>query len=86
MADAAMIIPDEYQRLLDSIGSATGNEARQYISEALKYVNQNGSNASYLLYLGETFDGSTFALVDGSANDKGLREYFGDELITRTKP
>lgn len=72
-----------YQDILNSLAEATGASSRQLIVDALNYANENGTNASGMIYRGTTYDGSTFALVDGTSEDPGLREYFGNELITR---
>lgn len=83
-SSAAMALPDEYKSLIDQLEESAGAESRSIIVAALNYVNSNGSNAANLVLNGELFDGSTFALVDGSSEDPGLREYFGNELITRS--
>lgn len=73
-----------YQQILDSLAEASGANSRQLIVDALNYANENGTNASALTYRGTTYDGSTFARVDGTTDDPGLRELFGNELITRS--
>lgn len=72
-----------YQQILDSLAESSGANSRQLIVDALNYANENGTNASALTYRGTTYDGSTFARVDGTSEDPGLRELFGNELITR---
>ena len=72
-----------YQDILNSLAESSGADSRQLIVDALNFANENGTNASALISGSTTFDGSTFALVNGTPEDPGLREYFGNELITR---
>jgi len=76
-------VTTSYQQILDAIAESSGANSRQLIVDALNYANENGTNASSLIYRGTTYDGSTFARVDGTPEDPGLRELFGNELITR---
>lgn len=79
------IPPPEYDDILTRLSTASGEDSRTIICEALDFINENGSNASALTKRGteDTFDGSTFTrLITGDPQDPGLVDLFGPELVT----